>query len=453
MKLFLLALLFAGTTLAQRNDLSHRPRSFSSTQGKAVFVDFISADYDITYDASKRLTTVVSTIKFNAPEAGLPVFDAVEPPLDVKLDGEDVTAMEVKTPNRETTVRVMGKNVTTGAHTAVITSQIGALVEYVQGGIKSAFWTSDLSDRRYLERYMPASFEYDQVKMTFNISFVGTTARQKFYTNGVVREVKRANKSVIQISFPSHFNSSSIFFHTVPEGATQELRWSLRSVDGREIPAVVYSGTNSWGSNLAGLKERATNVFHELEGDYGAWPHASLVILNAGSGGMEYCGATMTDASALGHEMFHSYFARGVMPANGNSGWLDEALASWRDGGYRTLDTLNGSSMMSNHPYYTRTTDMDAYSFGKNFMAYLDGKLKSKGGIKPFMRHMVENRKFAPLFVEEFIKEMNQFYSVNLDEDFRKYTYGTRKAAPTSEKSLEDVHHRKMSMEELKKYL
>jgi hypothetical protein len=49
---------------------------------------------------------------------------------------------------------------------------------------------------------------------------------------------------------------------------------------------------------------------------------------------MEYCGATMTDPGALGHELTHSWFARGVMPANGNTGWIDEAVASWRDDGY-----------------------------------------------------------------------------------------------------------------------
>lgn len=453
MKLFILGIILSGLALAQKNDLSHRFQSFSTADGKAVFVDFISADYDITYDASNRVSTVTTTIKFNSPEAGLPVFDSVEPPLSISLDGQDVTALEVKTPSRETTVRVMGKSVATGPHTVVMTSQIGALVEYVQGGVKSAFWTSDLSDRRYLERYMPASFEYDQVKMTFNLSFVGTTAKQKIYSNGSVKEIKRGGKSVTQVSFPEHFNCSSIFFHTVPEGATQELRWSLRSVDGREIPAVVYAGNSSWGASLSSLKERATQVFHELEGDYGAWPHASLTILNAGSGGMEYCGATMTDAGALGHEMFHSYFARGVMPANGNSGWIDEALASWRDGGYQSIDALSGSSRMSSHAYYTRATDTDAYTFGKRFMSYLDGKLKSKGGLKEFMRHMVDKRKFQPLFVEEFMKEMGAFYGVSVEEDFRKYTFGTKSNFPLSYKSKENSVHQKMSMEELKNYL
>ncbi len=455
MKFFLMGLLLSGVALAQKNDLTHRPKSFTSSAGKAVFVDFITADYAINYNAETKVSDVVATIKFNAPEAGLPVFDSVEAPTSVVLNGEKITAVETKTPSSETTLRLMNKEVAAGSHTAVISVPLKTLVEYKDGGIKSAFWTSDLDQRRFLERYMPASLEYDQVKMTFTVSFTGLKAKQKIYTNGVVTEVKRANKSVFKIAYPEYYNASSIFFHTVPEGTTDELRFSLKSIDGREIPAVVYYGKSILGgmTSLDRLKQMSTEVFHELEGDYGAWPHPSLVVYNAGSGGMEYCGATMTSASALGHELFHSYFARGVMPANGNSGWLDEALASWRDDGYQTLSTLSGSSRMSSHPYYTRTTDTAAYSFGERFMSLMDGKLKSKGGLKPFMRHMVENRKFAPLFVEEFIKEMSAFYDVNVEPDFKKYTYGTSDDFSFAKSMKSHAIHKKMSISELQNHL
>ena len=61
-----------------------------------------------------------------------------------------------------------------------------------------------------------------------------------------------------------------------------------------------------------------------------------MTIYIAGRGGMEHCGATITSMSALAHEITHSWFARGVMPANGNAGWIDEGTARWRDRGYPT---------------------------------------------------------------------------------------------------------------------
>ena len=139
------------------------------------------------------------------------------------------------------------------------------------------------------------------------------------------------------------------------------------------------------------------------------------------------------------------------MPANGNAGWLDEALASWRDAGYQSSSALSGSSNMSAHPYYTRITDRNAYTFGEQFMRLLDGKLKAKGGLKPFMRYMVERKVFSPLFVEEFIAEMNRFYGVSLDADFRQYTYGRNTFTPV-QKSKSSIH-RKMTIKELQNYL
>jgi hypothetical protein len=289
--------------------------------------------------------------------------------------------------------------------------------------VKSAFWTSDLSERNFLERYLPANLEFDQVAMTFNLNFRGTSGEQTIYTNG---NVLRLDNQTFQIRYPAYYTASSIFFHTAPKGLYPELRYPIRSIDGRTLPVVLYTngGLLSGAGSLERLRDRVNSVITELERDYGPFPHPSITVYLAGSGGMEYCGATMTDSSAVGHELFHSYFARGMMPANGNAGWLDEALASWRDDGYQAIGTLSGSSSMSSHPYYTRTTDRAAYSFGERFMSFLDGKTRTKGGLKPFLRQVIATRTFQPLFVEEFISWMEQYYQASFKEDFKRYTFG-----------------------------
>ena len=447
MKFLFLSAMLATSAFAGNNDLSHRPKSFSTRTGKAVFADFTAVTYTINYDITARAATARAVMTVNVVEEGNIVFDSVQDPTSIKLDNASVTATLQKTPANETTVRVLDTAATAGIHTLQIEVPVKELVEFTGDGVKSAYWTSDLEERNFLERYLPASFEYDQVKMNFEINFIGGGANQVIYTNGKVTAKSRTSYA---ISYPSHFNVSSIFFHTVPKGEINEVRGSFRSIDGREIPVVVYNKSSSWtgAAGLERLKTKALEVFNELEKDYGAWPHEQLIIYNAGMGGMEYCGATMTDTGALGHEMFHSYFARGMMPANGNSGWLDEALASWRDSGYPRATSLSGTSGMSSHPYYTRTTDTAAYSFGARFMAYLDGKLAEKGGLKPFMRHVTDKRIFSPLFVEEFSKELSQFSGIEVGEDFRKYTYG--KSTPV--KATHPVHQ-KMSLKELKKFL
>lgn len=434
--------------MAGENDRYHMPKSFAVNGGKAVFADFYEAVYQINYDVTQKKAYVVAEIGLQVLEAGYPIFDSVETPTSVSFDGEPVQTVLSRTPGNETTLRIVNKLAAVGNHILRVEIPLTSLIEFTSdGGVKSAFWTSDLSERQFLERYLPANFEFDQVKMTFFVNFIGAKTRQIIYTNGVVAETK---PNSFRISYPAYYTSSSVFFHAVPQGSTKELRFSLKSIDGRSIPTVVYAARNSFAS-LETLARKTAEIFQELESDYGAFPHPSLTILQAGRGGMEYCGATMTELAALGHELFHSYFARGVMPANGNSGWVDEALASWRDNGYRSSTSMSGSSNMSSRAYYTRTTDRSAYTFGERFMRYLDGKLQAKGGLKPFMRYMLERRIFNPIFVEEFIAEMSRFYGVSLEGDFKQFTYGRKAFGPLMQS--ESHFHKKMTLEEMKSYL
>jgi hypothetical protein len=47
------------------------------------------------------------------------------------------------------------------------------------------------------------------------------------------------------------------------------------------------------------------------------------------SRGMEYDGATTASVAALEHEVFHSWFGRGIKPASASDGWIDEAWTTW----------------------------------------------------------------------------------------------------------------------------
>lgn len=451
MKSLLLGMILSGFAFAGPNDLVHRPKSFSVSGSKAVFADFKTADYEITYNIGARSASATATISLNMVESGRPIFDSVEAPVSIKFDGKSVTATETKTPQGETTLRVLDLEAARGNHTLVVEVPLKNLVEFTGSGVRSAFWTSDLSERQFLERYLPANFEFDQVEMSFTVKFEGSNVNQVIYTNGSVRSLRN---NTYKINYPSYYTASSLYFHTMPDGDMEELKFSFKSIDGRELPGVIYLKRSMMGSKrtLEDLKSKTISIMQELESDYGAFLHPQIIVYNAGLGGMEYCGATITSKSALGHELFHSYFARGVMPANGNSGWLDEALASWRDEGYQKSGSMMGTSRMSNHPYYTRTTDRAAYSFGERFMRFLDSKTSEKGGLKPFLRYMVDKRSKAPIFVEEFIQEMNRFYGMSFDSEFKQYTYGSSNSFP---KSLEAKHpvHRKLTVEELKKLL
>jgi hypothetical protein len=95
---------------------------------------------------------------------------------------------------------------------------------------------------------------------------------------------------------------------------------------------------------------------------------------------------------------------------------------------------------------------MNAYNFGERFMQYLEGKLKAQGGLKPFMRFLLEKRIFSPFNIENFIKEMSEFYGVSLEADFKKFTYGEKTILNNKSLTSKKIHQ-KLTIQEMEKFL
>lgn len=404
------------------NDLTHRPPSFPYGNDSAVFVDFEEARYKIIYDIPGKTASVHANLTMNVVEEGYPIFDLINEPTSIQINGVASTSQEVQTPAGETKVRVLGHKLPVGQHQLQIEVPLTDLIDFTDKGVKNAFWVTDLEDRHYLERYIPVNFEYDRVKMVFDIEFKGLGAPQHVFANGKVSW----NGDRATIEFPDYFTVNSLYFHTTPVGSVSLMEFDFPSIGGRSIPVQIYNQGS--GEELETFKAETIKVMKELEGDYGAFPHPSVTIYIAdlsqwGLGGMEYAGATVTNLYALGHELFHSYFARGLVPANGNAGWIDEALASWRDNHYQRRTTLTGSSGMASQSIYTRKTDTAAYTFGARFMAFLDGKFADKGGLKPFMNDLLSKKLFTPIFTEDFIHEMEKFFGEEVSSTFQTFVY------------------------------
>lgn len=447
-----LALMMTLSFSALAADIDKRPNAFPFAGSKAVFADFTKALYKITYDVTQKKAFVEATIDLTTVEEGHVVFDLHVDPTSITIDGDSASSSLVKTPDNETTVRILSKKAEAGDHELKIQLPLTQLVEWTDTGVKSAFWMSDLTDRGYLERYLPTNYIYDRIPMTFVVKFIGVTAPQTIYANAQVETLANGD---VQVTYPENLNTTCQYFHTVPASTVVETRFSYKSVDGRDLPVVIYFPKNSGdqSGDLNRVKSNVIKIMDELEKDYGPFLHPSLTVYINGSGGMEYSGATMTSESALGHELFHSYFARGVMPSDGNSGWIDEALARWRDNGYQTLHSLAGTSQMANHGHYTRATDRLAYTFGERFMALLDGKIKSKGGLKIFLREAVEKKSFDPISVPAFIQAMDEYYGMSFEKDFKQYVFGEGNNKLKITPVLDHDIHRQHTMEELKNLL
>lgn len=445
-KLFTL-LAFAPALLSAA--IEHAPPKFSYQDGEAVFVDFQKARYEITYDVNTMTASVESVIEFKAIDSGYPVFDLVATPSSVELDGKEISTEAIQDPDKQTTFRIMQKKIASGTHELRIKHNISTNVVFAEGAVASGFWMSDLNDRRYLEQYLPSNLEFDQFKMDMKVEIAGSEINHILKANGAVSTI---GKNSFEVSFPEFYSTSSVYFHLFRENTfVSNIQFYYESIDGRLLPVDIYT---IYDANEFAAHTKA--ILKELEEDYGPFPHEQVIIYgNAPSGGMEYSGATITSLRALGHELFHCYHARGLMPANGNAGWMDEAIARWRDNRYPLTEKLNfESTRLAGHSRWSRMTDRMAYTEGSAFLSWIAHRMDQKNlSFKTFLREYFEKYKYTTVTTELFQSELSEAAGMDLSQDFAKYIYG-RKSNQKINRALhiheEDPNHPVYTKKQLK---
>lgn len=168
--------------------------------------------------------------------------------------------------------------------------------------------------------------------------------------------------------------------------------------------------------------------FHTSEGPY---LHGTRYVAYLASGparSMEYNGGTTSQMAALRHEVFHSWWARGMVPARGEDGWLDEAWTEYRtqaSGPVAVPFDLSDPpiTLWTNNPF-GRSTPYESYSFGSAFFSGLASEL----GVATLHSHMsgifqdAVDRRFATPDIEaELIRRSGQ---LQLASYFDRFVYG-----------------------------
>jgi hypothetical protein len=399
------------------------PPNFAYQNGEAVFIDMQEATYNLVYDVANRTAKAHSEITFTMDQAGYPVFDLVPNIELAQMDGENVNVELVRSPDHLTDVRVIEKFLNAGRHTLVIENSISKYLKFAPDGVANAFFMDDSVDRGFLEVFLPSNLQYDQYKMHFNIQVTGTTNVHEVLTTGVLKSTGTNSWSV---DFPQYFNSAALYLHIAKIGYFEKLQTTFTNKDGKVIPVLIYKkagGPENLNRFLTTAKESILN----LETNFIAWPHPNLVIYATESeegmgGGMEHCGATMSSYSALEHELSHSFFGRGFLPADGNSAWIDEALAMWSEDNYSPSSVLNDNSdNMGNVGDYYRSTKRTAYTTGMDLMAYFEGKT---GKMKPFLKDFLTKHVLKTITNADFQNELQVFTGQNFSREFNTYVFG-----------------------------
>lgn len=403
---------------------SEAPPPFAVGANLAVPCEVSGLDLFFEINAAQERGTGRGRLRFTLPQSGCPLFDLVPRPSRLVVDGQQLPPERlrvVRSPDDPTPLRMLDEQLEVGVeHTIEVEYTLrDSTAQFSGGGVRLGLFMTDLEQRGYLERHAPANLEYDQMAMTAEVRLTGGTSPHQLFTNG---SVEADGGNAWRVSFPDYFNCSSCYLHLTDRPVLVREAEFAGAERGIRLRA--------YGENVGLLEQALQNagaVMRELEETYGPYAHESLLIYCTGapSGGMEYAGATMTSLQALGHEITHSWFGRGVMPANGNAGWIDEAVASWRDLGYPRAATPPSRPPVNLAGFspYRRHTPFDSYAMGSLLLSELD-LLFGPEGLRPLLKRLFRERRRQVITTPFFQSFLEKQTGAALGTIFNRYVYG-----------------------------
>jgi hypothetical protein len=309
--------------------------------GRAIAVDVEAVDARLVFDVAARRARCEATVTFvvDGP-SGYPALDLRQPVETVAVDGRPLHPGSFAHvdlgggPGSQ--MRVLDDLVEPGGrHRLEVTYQLGTPdttgaepVGWGDGGVRFDLWMSDLEPGRYLEMWIPAPLCHDRFALSVDVEVTGTDRPHLLVTNaGPPPSVDRR----WSVRYPATFTSLSPMLVLAP---ADEVEWRRRTValPGRSEPIELRSARHlDVDADLGACEADVAAWMPYLAARYGPWAHGpAMTAFIWGPGrGMEYDGATTAAVGALEHEVFHSWFGRGVKPARASDGWIDEAWTSW----------------------------------------------------------------------------------------------------------------------------
>lgn len=411
------------------------PKTFIKDAKTYAPLDIQAQRLRLSFDVITGKAFGKSIITFIPRAQGRPYFELLCPITEFRLDGVVVSSTEVQDPEGQgQRFWALDQSLSIGAtHTLEIDYQLASdKITFTNGGVRLLTNMTDLNSANFIEHWVPVTFEDDAFTLELELAVLGASSTHQIFSNG---EVSTTSPDLWKIKFPNYFTKSSFYVHLTNSPSLSTQTFTYQGAE-KTIPVTVYGSSSDLVNDAVAI---LPSLFKEFEDDFGPYPHDSFIAyMHSGGGGMEYAGATITSLGALDHELFHSWFARSVMPAEGRSGWIDEAFASWRDNGYFQAPSLlqRSATNLSNYSPYRKSTPSNCYRDGRHLVAELDRELAEFGGMKVLMRLFFERYRNRVVTTEEFWDFLNTMSGANLSAYFTRYAFGN---APQPHSSVAEV--------------
>lgn len=356
-----------------------------------VPVDMQSLVASVRFDVNAQVAEVnaVAELVVDGPD-GYPAFDLRQPIGPARWDGLDLAPEALSHQDvgagDAARVRVVDRLCPSGSrhrlelsYTLATPDATGALpVGWTADGqgVSWDLWMSDLEPGRYLEMWLPAGLCHDRLAVELDVELTGTDRPHTLLANGQLDELSPGRRWSVR--YPRHYTSLSPMLVLAPsdelpsEEAVAETPAGPVTVTVAAAPGVCH--------DVGAVAHDAAAWLAQFSHRYGPWAHGRrfLAVMWAASRGMEYDGATTACEPALEHEIFHSWFGRGVKPASANDGWIDEAMATWATASNRSPSGRSAaeplgldeppSLLCPAHPW-SRHTPREAYAAGSRLLS------------------------------------------------------------------------------------
>jgi hypothetical protein len=304
---------------------------------RAVPVDLQRVDARVVLDASAHTAQAEAAMRFRmGPVDGYPIFDLRQTIVEATLNGAALDPEKLAHHGfgggEGAALRVLGVWLRACSdNTLVLRYAIGRpsspqarpiAWDTETPRVAWDFWLSDLYPGRYLEMWFPANLIYDRFAFTLDLELRGSEIGHTLITNGAVEELSRAHW---RVTYPPTFTALSPMLVLQPDDRVDAVAALLHLAGGRSIELDLFKD-RAVRDDLTALVRDAGSYVEEFTRSTGPCPTDRLTgYLWQEGRSMEYDGAFTSSVRALKHELFHTWYGRGVKPASQNDGWIDEA--------------------------------------------------------------------------------------------------------------------------------
>jgi hypothetical protein len=401
----------------------------------------------LTFDVAAREGAGSATIDFSAGATeGCPALDLRQPVEWLRLDGRglhpDCFAPTDVGAGPQAALRVLDVSLPAGSrHRLQVGYRLGTPtaegaepVGWVDGGVRFDFWMSDLHPGRYLEMWVPAPLVHDRFALQLDLVLEGA---QRPHT--VIANTAGVNRGPgpyrWRLLYPAAYTALSPLLVLSPADSIEVRRRPL-ALPGRDRSlSLVTVRHRDTDADLAACEADIAAWLSHLAVRYPPWAHGdtySAVVWSLGRG-MEYDAATTASVAALEHEVFHSWFGRGVKPARAADGWIDEAYTTWSTASRRSepprfacfelgLDA-DPSVLYPPHPW-SRYTPVEAYTRGAELFAGLAHLFGGADRLRQAMADWYRGHAGALVTTDGLRAHLSCWSGLDLAPWWDRYVYG-----------------------------